>query len=311
MINLPLIGMFVAGAVVGGLGVDWWRDRKVLKNGSVVQPGPREFSDTPFNADDVERKKTEVQVWMMQRKLDAGLIAKECLDEILHARNACETVFQVVKNLNDIASSLAELVGIGEIAEVIKSSNANEKEIMLKLKSASAIGKMAATSLVPAVEKLQEVKTLLQSTGWLSDYPPVDCKLNVKEVLASPEVSDVSLDLDLGDLEELEVPEVKTVVPAQIPESLVDEKPAEIVNSAENNLSLGLDLDQLEDDDEEDEDDDENDEDSTGKMTVKKELTPEQKTLRNRKKKEREKKKRAEIQGASRGIHQKSKPEVV
>lgn len=127
-----------------------------------------------------------VNRWMLQRKVEAGAITALGLNELDSAINACQIVQQVIESLKTITEQLANATNLAPIADALNDMSDEDKidkKILKQLKDGDAVAQTAAMCLLPVLSHIQNAQLKLQSTGWLSDRPPVINKNDLQDLV--------------------------------------------------------------------------------------------------------------------------------
>lgn len=162
-----------------------------------------------------------VNRWMLKRKVEAGTITALGLNELESAEHSCKIVAQVVETLTKITEDIAKAVNLPQISDALNKISNDEKvdkSTLKLLKNESQVAERAWSDLKTVTLGIQEARLKLQSTGWLSDRPPV--------------INEAELQKLKNEVEELEEPNASTLeqeVPTS--QSLTIEKAPEKIES--------------------------------------------------------------------------------
>lgn len=121
-----------------------------------------------------EKQQAEITEWILRRKIEAGAITANCIEQLDKGQHACKLVQQVVDQVRKATALLAEAVKIPQIAQMIceKNGEKSDKQLFRDLENADAAAKSALIFLIQVKDIILDADTKLKSTGWLSDRPP-------------------------------------------------------------------------------------------------------------------------------------------
>ena len=140
---------------------------------------------------DSEQQKNEISIWLLRRKVEAGIITANGLEQLDKARHACNVVQHVVEDLKKVTTLLAEATKLPQSSRMICEAHGEkyDKQLLRDLEEADSISKNAVMFLLQVTDLILDADIKLKSTGWLSDYPPVDSNKStvILEKEATPE----------------------------------------------------------------------------------------------------------------------------
>ena len=133
-----------------------------------------------MNERELSEERRRVVKWMLLRKIEAGLITAEAIDQIDKISHACSVLVHAHESLLKSAQFIAEACKLPVLAKAISDKdNAATKRILSHAQNADAVSQSAVMFLVQVQEELIEADLKLQSTSWLSDSPP---EINIDEL---------------------------------------------------------------------------------------------------------------------------------
>jgi hypothetical protein len=145
--------------------------KKVEKRIAVADDLKTEIKDLKAYAAQLDQQIAE---WIMWRKVEAGEITAQGLEQLDKAVHACNVVGHVMEDIKRITTLIAEVLDLPKVAELIQGAHGAkyDKQILVDLKQADKVAQGAVMFLLQAKDIILEADLKLKSTGWLSDRPP-------------------------------------------------------------------------------------------------------------------------------------------
>jgi hypothetical protein len=140
----------------------------------------------------LQKEQTKITEWILWRKIEAGAITANGLEQLDKATHACSVIKHVVDDIKKMTVLLAEVTKLPRITELIAGEHGEkyDKKILRDLENADAVSKSAVIFLLQVKDLILEADLKLKSSGWLSDRPPEIPKPDVLACEPSPPLTE-------------------------------------------------------------------------------------------------------------------------